>query len=264
MSVLANLLKKNDDHQESGQIPPGLLKSVASGRKGGVGRRTYLMVAAGVAAAVVSGMFLVSYMQSRTAAQQRKARQSAPVTQTPVQSVQLQVPEPTPRTAAPVPQPVGKPEAIAAKPAVTPPKKRAVAGRSASGDKLAVSCPKVSEPARSPEHKAVTKDRSTIDAYLFAARSAEGRRDYNQALNLYRQALGADPDNYRIMNNIASSLLRMGQPDEALLFVNRALAQKGDYVSALVNGGIAYGKKGDDETARSMFARAVDLEPTNM
>jgi Tfp pilus assembly protein PilF len=79
----------------------------------------------------------------------------------------------------------------------------------------------------------------------------------------YRKALEADPHNYRILNNFASICLNMGMFTDALGYANRALQLKGDYVSALVNGGIAQGKLGNESGARAMLGRAVAVDPVN-
>jgi tetratricopeptide (TPR) repeat protein len=119
-------------------------------------------------------------------------------------------------------------------------------------------------PPAAPEQKvAIPKDRTVIDAHLFAARNAEARRDYLTALKQYRLALDADPDNYRIMNNVASTMLQLGMDDEALLVSSRALAVKPEYVSAIINAGIAQGNLGNGGASRSLFAKAVTLDPGN-
>lgn len=255
MSILAKLLNKKDGHQESGQIPPGLLKSVISEGNGRVRRRTYQLVAAGVLAAVASGFGLALYLESRPHAQP----QAAPVVQ--VSAIQQVISSPKTAPVISV-APEVNPPVVAAQQTAPPVTTKAAASRRVTAASRPRS-PLQPRSAATPERTAPSKDRATIDAYLFAARSAEARHDNQQALALYRQALNADPGNYRIMNNIASSLLRTGQHDEALNYVLRALALKNNYVSALVNGGIAYSLKGENAAAATMFRRAVTLEPVN-
>jgi Tfp pilus assembly protein PilF len=254
MSILAKLLNKKEEPQDSGQIPPGLLKSVASGGSGRFQRRTYLLIAAGAVAAVVCGVLLVLYLQGRPTGQPQIVRQPVAIPQLPVQTaVQL----PVSSAAATESSPTAV--KTAAHP-VTPKRSRRYA---ASASPRVENKPPASRSKQVQKRDSPKKDQSTINAYLFAARTAEAKREYNQALNQYRQALKADPDNYRIMNNIASTLLRMGQYNEALINVIRALTLKNDYVSALINGGIAYSKRGDYASALGMFSRAVELEPDN-
>ncbi|MDK9719124.1 MAG: tetratricopeptide repeat protein [Trichlorobacter sp.] len=265
MSILANLLKKNDPHQETGQIPPGLLQTVSSTASGKNSRRTYLVIGAVAVAAIVGGGLLMVYLQTRIS--------TSPTLTRPVLPPQPQMA--VKAVDAPMPQaPVSSSRAVAAavvaavKPKVTGIRQTSEKGGAsarhlqASGAKHAAVSPAPRE-TTAVERKAVVKDRSSLDAYLFAARSAEARRDYGQAMQQYRKALDVDPHNYRILNNLASTCLSMGMFDEALGFANRALQLKGDYVSALVNGGIAQGKLGNENGARSMLGRAVAVDPVN-
>ena len=265
MSVLANLLKKNDQHQETGQIPPGLLQSVSSGVSIKSSRRTYLLIGAVAAAAVAGGGLLVVYLQTRIPTSPSLTRQVMPSQpQMATKAIEAPVPQAQPSSSRAVAGPV----VAAVKPKVTSvlqaSGKIGTAPRhlQAAGTKHAAAASAPRETA-AVERKAVVKDRASLDAYLFAARSAEARRDYSQAMQQYRKALEADPQNYRILNNLASVCLSMGMFNEALGFANRALQLKGDYVSALVNGGIAQGRLGNESGARTMLSRAVAVDPVS-
>jgi Tfp pilus assembly protein PilF len=260
MSILANLLKKAETNQAKADIPPGLLQSVRS-PSGSDGRlKKYLLFAGiGVAALAVGGL-LAWYLANRPAA--RPALQPAVVQQQPVitaTSAPVQ-PQVSSAVAAPAPaQPVA-----AVKPVATAQKKQTAAVRKpATGTAVKQAAATPPAPKTAPEKKPAVKDKATIDALLFAARSAEARRDYTTALKQYQAALEADPHNYRIMNNLAGAMLHLGMDDQALTVANRALAIKPDYPSALVNAGIALGKTGHDRSAREQFNRALTLDPAN-
>ena len=121
---------------------------------------------------------------------------------------------------------------------------------------------KTEEETRQPQQRrAVKADRASIDAYLFAGRSAEERRDYVAALKEYKKANEADPGNYRIYNNLASTSLSLDMNSEALSYANRALVIKPDYTSALINGGIAQIRLGNEAAAKGLFSRAVAVDP---
>ncbi|MDD2272718.1 MAG: tetratricopeptide repeat protein [Desulfuromonadaceae bacterium] len=256
MSILANLLKKSDEPQNSGQIPPGLLKSLASGNSRRLQRRTYLLIAAGGVASVVCGVLLLLYLQNRPDASQKMVFRPTPVPQAPAvaASGEIKALPVVPEVKAPV---MGEGRTAGHESTKTI-VRDAVSGKHSVSQKAPVS-----RSVATVKRAVSPKDRATADAYLFAARTAESKNDYQQALKLYRQALTTNPYNHHILNNIASSLIRVGQYDEALLFVIRALTLKDDYVSALVNGGIAYSVRGDDAAAINMFSRAVALEPSN-
>lgn len=259
MSILANLLKKNDPRQETGQIPPGLLQSVSSAAPGKNSRRTYLVIGALAAAAIAGGGLLMVYLQTRIPTSPSLTHQVIPPQpQLAAKAVEAPVPQAQPSSLRAITGPVVaavKPKATSVLQAsgkvVTSPRHQQAAASSASREAPAV------------ERKTVVKDRASLDAYLFAARSAEARRDYSQAMQQYRKALEADPHNYRILNNLASICLSMGMFNDALGYANRALQLKGDYVSALVNGGIAQGKLGNETGARSMLGRAVAVDSVN-
>lgn len=259
MSILANLLKKAETNQAKADIPPGLLQSVRS-PSGSDGRlKKYLLFAGIGVAALAMGGLLAWYLANRPAP--RPALQPAVVQQQPVTAAPTPVqPQVSSAAAPPAPaQPVG-----AVKPVAAPQKKQTAAVRkpaTGTAAKQTTTTPQASKPT--PEKKPAVKDKATIDALLFAARSAEARRDYTTALKQYQAALEADPHNYRIMNNLAGAMLHLGMDDQALTVANRALAIKPDYPSALVNAGIALGKTGHDRSARELFSRALTLDPAN-
>lgn len=268
MSILANLLKKAETSQARTDIPPGLLQTVnaPAGRYGG---RTKYLVLAGVAVgAVALGGLLALYLGLRPRVQPVivPPQQMVSASQAPAVAVQRPI-----STAHPaVQQPVKPIEAGAQRaPAAPLPKKRSsrlcrntLKTAQAAKQSAALAAPRAATSQES-EKKAVVKDRSQIDPYLFAARNAEARRDYLGALKQYQKALEADPYNYKIMNNLASTMLQLGMPDEALQMANRALAIKPEYVSAMINAGIAQGRLGQMPAAKAMFAKAAAIDPAN-
>jgi len=256
MSILANLLKKTEPNQAKAEIPPGVLQAVSSSNAG-TDRRRFYLIGGIVLVAIALGALLGIYLNTRPTPVRPVVRpQPLPQTE-PVAAVQPSLSSATqpqvvaPSVAAPA-EMVQKPVRSAARPA-----------RMAQSVKRSAPAEQPVAPQAAPERRAAPKDRSIIDAYLFAARNAEARRDYLTALKQYRLALEADPDNYRIMNNMASTLLQVGMYDEALTVANRALSLKPDYVSALVNAGIAQGGLGQGAAARGMLSRAVMLDPGN-
>lgn len=270
MSILAKLLqKKNETSPETGQIPPGLLKSVARG--GGAGRNhgLYLLIASGSLAAILAGYFLATHLESRS-------RLSPSISPSP--------PQPVVNATPVVPVHAVASSSRTLSPGITEPRLETVERRKggslvsvATARQTAIPSLRTARGAKQvgisqhPKKKAAATygvkshpgDRLSIDAYLFAARDAEARRDYLPAMRNYLSALEADPSNHHIMNNLASVFLQLGLPDEALRFANKALARKRDYISALINAGIAHGKLGNNAAARGMFSRAVAAEPTN-
>jgi Tfp pilus assembly protein PilF len=258
MSILANLLKKAETNQTKGEIPPGLLQTVRASSGSDTGPKKYLLLGGLSLAALVVGGLLALYLG-------RRAVVHPPVVQQPVQQpvvVAVQKPVSSVVHQEPLPQTTAvKPPVVASEPVKSGIKPRPRQMHAAYAAKRTTATHTTT--AATPEKKSVVRDRETIDALLFAARSAEARREYTVALKQYQKALDADPLNYRIMNNVASTLLQLGANDEALIMANRTLAIKPDYPSVMVNAGIALGRLGHEGAARGMFSKAVALDPTN-
>lgn len=257
MSILANLLKKAETSHAKGDIPPGLLQAARSSSYGDANLKKYLALGGLAVAAVAVGGGLAIYMSQRQLPHQPIVKQSVPH---PAAAIQKPV------STAP---PVQLREAAASTPkAQATPVKAKTTSKKAVHQQQALRSVKQApmlpaKRAAGKEAKPFIRDRAAIDALLFAARSAELRRDYAAALKQYQAALEADPQNYRIMNNAASTMLQLGLNEQALGLANRALARKPDYPSAMVNAGIALGRTGSEQAARSMFVKALVLEPMN-
>lgn len=248
MSVLADMLKKADAGRENADIPPGMVEAARSGILADKRRARLLLWSAVGVAAIAAGCLLVLVLAGRRAV--RPLPQAVPVAPAPLPAAVVQKPisavAPLPRTEQP-------------KPAVRPRRVVAASSRAAGA---AVAPPAAQAPADAPK-PAPPRDRAAIDALLFAARSAEAQQDYPAALRSYRKALEADPDNYRVMNNLAGVYLKLGMAQEALLAVNQALQVRPEYVAALVNGGIAQVRLGNAAVARDLFKLALTHEPGN-
>lgn len=106
-------------------------------------------------------------------------------------------------------------------------------------------------------------DAAKRDAMLYAARSAELTSDWRTALLNYRAALDFDPENFRIMNNIAAALNNLGKFDESVKEAKRALSRKPDYVPAMINAAIAYSSSGNSMEALLLFTTASAADPGN-
>ena len=200
MSILANLLKKTETGQAKAEIPPGVLQAVSSSA-GGSNRSRYYLLGGVALVAIAVGAGLGFYLNSRPAPTGTVAAPSAiPASSPPVQqplSSTTQPAVPAEQMAAAAPPSVGIESAPKAS---RPARPRSV--QTAQTVKRSASAEQPAAPQALPERKAAPRDRTIVDAHLFAARNAEARRDYLAALKQYRLALDADPDNYRIMNNM--------------------------------------------------------------
>lgn len=109
----------------------------------------------------------------------------------------------------------------------------------------------------------VSVDTVKRDALLYEARSAEMVADWRTALHKYRSALAIDPDNFKIMNNIAASLNNLGKFDEGAREARRALAKSPQYVPAMINAAIAYSSSGNSMEGVLLFTDASAADPEN-
>ena len=118
------------------------------------------------------------------------------------------------------------------------------------------------------EHAALEKTpgsmtRQERDMNLYMARTYETQKNYRQALMHYRRVLAVEPNNYVVMNNIASMLIYLGSCEEAIGYAQKALDVKRSYVFSLINLGISYGCLGKQSESESYFRRALAIEPSN-
>lgn len=133
--------------------------------------------------------------------------------------------------------------------------------KTAAGQHQAVVPPKPAEAAVAAQATVVDKD--ARNANIIAARSAERRKAYSEALWFYKKALGYDNANPSLMNNAASMHLRLGEHSAALALTDKALQLEPDYVPALINQGIARSAVNNSSGAAESFAKALAVEPSN-
>lgn len=105
--------------------------------------------------------------------------------------------------------------------------------------------------------------RQERDMSLYMARTYEMQKNYRQALIHYKKVLAMEPNNYVVMNNIASMLINLGSYEEAIQHAQKALNVRRGYVFSLINIGISYGCLGKHSESESYLRKALVLEPTN-
>lgn len=81
----------------------------------------------------------------------------------------------------------------------------------------------------------------------------------------YREALKIDPEDVRIMNNLAFVLASQKvKLDEALKLAERAVAKDGNRASLYDTLGVVYLARNDSKAARQAFEKGLALEPGNL
>jgi tetratricopeptide (TPR) repeat protein len=99
--------------------------------------------------------------------------------------------------------------------------------------------------------------------YLYTARTYESKKDYHQALLNYKKAMEFDPGNYIIMNNISSVLIHLGSFEESIKYAKNVLTIKKDYAPSLINIGIAYIRLNNPSEGEACLSKALSIEPSN-
>jgi 4-amino-4-deoxy-L-arabinose transferase-like glycosyltransferase len=85
---------------------------------------------------------------------------------------------------------------------------------------------------------------------------------YEDALNEMRKDLARNPDDPDILNNIAVAYRRLGDPETARTYYERALAV-GEYGGVRWNLGLLAFDEGEYEAARSEWRKALEEDPLN-
>lgn len=272
MSLLADMLSKVKHQGLKSDVPPNLRQAVLSSSGKYAAKKKLMFVSVLVFAAIVSGagaVYIISlygklYETKKTVQQIKKSQEQV-----------IRESSFIPQTAVKLPaditsEPEKEPGAFIQKIKI----KRPGAGRPVSQYKKEsrkegiISTSESKEPAFSDvagDKKRVSNENQLKrDAYISAAQTYESKRDYYSALASYKKALGLDPGNHFISNNISSVLLTLGSYNEAIPHLKNALSIEKDYVPSLINLGIAHGMLGNFQESETYLANALSIEPLNV
>jgi Tfp pilus assembly protein PilF len=89
------------------------------------------------------------------------------------------------------------------------------------------------------------------------------QKDYDKALEYYKEALRIDPDSSKANLATALTLTKTGRDDDAKEYYLRSIAASPDNSQAYNNLGLWYDRQGDLETAQRHFLKAIDLKPNS-
>lgn len=103
-------------------------------------------------------------------------------------------------------------------------------------------------------------DRGYVDGYILRALSYVERRDYEEAIEDYDDALALGRD-IELLNNRGIVFAAMGDYERALADFDAALGVQSNYLIAINNRGIIYAIQGDYDAALADFERAVNIDP---
>ena len=104
------------------------------------------------------------------------------------------------------------------------------------------------------------------ELYRVRAMSAKDNSDYRKwfgkSLDAYVAAVGLEPDDVAMLNNLGSTYQELGRPREALPHHERARLLSPDDAPTHLNLGNARSMVGDQQGAREAYARAAEIDPS--
>jgi Flp pilus assembly protein TadD len=270
MSLLADLLSKNKTGSSNGgnesplplNVPPTLSKAQGNTAPVRTLNNRYVKLALILVVLFALGAFITVKLSLFG----KKIPQTSPaiVVSPSVSAPQVALPQP----ATPQLEQINKARITLGEPtAVEPLKKKARAHKTINSQHTVQKAerPPLQAPAPTRQKTVVSRkiDTAMRDSLLYAARSAEQVSDWKSALANYRRAQDIDPDNYKIMSNVAAALNNLGMFDDGIHEAERALGKKPDYVPALINAAIGHSSKGHTQKALRLFTYASALDPSN-
>lgn len=106
---------------------------------------------------------------------------------------------------------------------------------------------------------------SSFDAtdHFHAGYLASHNNDAEKAMQHYRLALEADPDNAVVLNNLGYELAEKGEYTEASVFLQKAIDLAPKLAYAYDNRGYTYLMQEELEEGRRMISLSLELDPTN-
>lgn len=287
MSLLADLLAKIKQPQETRQVPPNLKNIVQSSSRQSPARKRLVLLSGIFLTAVIAGIALVYFV--RPLLETESTIQSTPSGMVAKRDVQTSTkgditndhnPENTthsinnssrsvksklledPHSTVPLPDstlPAAEAQARASN--KSNPEDQEV--RSSVQKSNTNQKDSSSESIKLAETQKKANPSSRKDSYLYSARKMEMKGNYLGALTKYKDALELDKDNFIVLNSIAYMYLQLNLLDDAIDYSLMALNINKGYVPALVNLAIANARSENFSDAEKYLYRANSLDPDN-
>ena len=116
---------------------------------------------------------------------------------------------------------------------------------------------------KNPENYAALASRGLLFERLPAKDLQTARKNKELAERDYLRAVGLNYFRPELLNNLGALYLDQGRYEEAIFYLNQALAHRPQYFMALLNRAMAYSQKGDMTHALIDFSRAEELDDQN-
>jgi tetratricopeptide (TPR) repeat protein len=98
-------------------------------------------------------------------------------------------------------------------------------------------------------------------SYVWYGGAFAEKGDLPAAVRQFRKAIELDPDLAQAYSNMGAALLLMRKPEEAMTYLQIALAKKPDFADAANNLAEAYLRSGRFDEAIAQASRAIQLQP---
>ena len=108
---------------------------------------------------------------------------------------------------------------------------------------------------------ALRQDSNNLDLLFNKAYSLAELGKFNEAIKWYDKALRIKPDDVDALNNKGWALYNLGKYNEAIEYFDKALRIKPDYVDALNNKGVSLEKLGKYNEAIEWYDKALRIKP---
>lgn len=258
MSILSDILSRVKQQQPKRDVHPGLSSSVSAIKQEESRRRKILLFATVIS--IFTGLGLAAiYLNDRYGLNEVSVAASQKTREAGINQTTVPV-APTIPTATSIKGPAAKPAKNKTPSALTKPEALPAAHPTEAIESRKPEIPgEIQHPVPSrEEHIPGAKEQ-----HLYAAEGYEKGDDLLNAASEYNKALEIESDNYRIINKIASLLIKMGRNDEAAGYLKNSLNIKSDYIPALVNSAIVSAKMGKNTEAETSLLKAISIDGTS-
>jgi len=117
------------------------------------------------------------------------------------------------------------------------------------------------QPALSNATKMMERFPNSVVLYHIAGASNAGLKQFDTAINCYKQALKINPNNAETHYNMSTALMEKGDLEEAIKSYKQTLKIKPDHARAYNNMGNALMEKGDLEASIKSYKQALKFKP---
>jgi Flp pilus assembly protein TadD len=112
--------------------------------------------------------------------------------------------------------------------------------------------------------KAISHNRSRVDAYVLLGDSLVDLKAYDDAAKTYQDALDRDKGNIAAERGYARAMLGLNRPETAILHYQAVLAQAPDDLPAHNGLGVAYDFTGQHDAAQEAYRAGLEIAPDSM